>query len=141
MENFSYIRNKKSMKKYYVYELINLYGSVEYVGETTRPYARFAEHTKYNKKSKVFGRSDVFMNIVKEFKDRKSAFAYQVELQKEYGHITDSEKLTRKHTDETKQKIAKQSKGRWTGKTHSLESKLLMSEKRRLYWQRKKNKL
>jgi predicted GIY-YIG superfamily endonuclease len=86
------------MKKYYVYEIINLLGTVEYVGETTMPKRRFYAHTKIPKKigvgsGRFYNRSDIFMNIVKEFDNKKEAFQYQIQLQKEYGLDTDLDKL------------------------------------------------
>jgi predicted GIY-YIG superfamily endonuclease len=88
------------MKKVYVYTIVNTKGGVEYVGETTMPKKRF-----YNHKSKLrsagsgrFGnREDVFMNIVAEFNNRKDAFDYQCNLQKQYGFETDVEKRLKVH--------------------------------------------
>ena len=82
------------MKKWYVYEIVNLMGTVEYVGETTQPTQRFANHKRKLRSpgSGRFGnRSDVFMNIVKEFDNKLDAFEYQCTLQKEYGLKTDKE--------------------------------------------------
>jgi hypothetical protein len=110
------------MKKYYVYEIRNLLGIVEYVGETSNPKDRFSRHihrrpclTKKGNVSNGVGgfhkRTDVSMNIVKEFDNRKDAYYYQCELQKQYGFKTDSEKQADK----------------FRGKTHSDETKLKMS--------------
>jgi hypothetical protein len=84
------------MKKYYVYEIVNLMGSVEYVGETSHPKQRLSNH-----KSKLrspgcgrFGnRFDIFMNIVKEFDNKVDAFNYQCDLQKQYGLKPDTERI------------------------------------------------
>ena len=86
------------MKKYYVYELVNLMGTVEYVGETTNPKSRFSNHkTKSNKVrgggGKFKNRADIFFNIVKEFDTKEEAYDYQCKLQKEYGFETDLEKM------------------------------------------------
>jgi predicted GIY-YIG superfamily endonuclease len=82
------------MKKYYVYEIVNLMGTIEYVGETATPKRRWHDH---HKPSGRFGnRSDVFMSIVCEFDNRKEAFNYQCELQEQYGFETDFNKLKRK---------------------------------------------
>ena len=84
------------MKKWYVYEIVNLMGTVEYVGETTQPTQRFANHKRKLRSpgSGRFGnRSDVFMNIVKEFDNKVHAFEYQCKLQKEYGLKTDKERI------------------------------------------------
>jgi predicted GIY-YIG superfamily endonuclease len=110
------------MKKYYVYEIRNSLGIVEYVGETANPKERFGRHVWrrpcLTKKGNVsngvggfYGRTDVSLNIVKEFDNRKDAFNYQCELQKEYGFKTDSEKQADKfrgkvHSDETKLKMS-----------------------------------
>ena len=88
------------MKKWYVYEIINLMGTVEYVGETTMPKRRFYSHTKIAPKKglgagKFYNRSDIFMNIVCEFDNRKDAFEYQCDLQYQYGLETDKVKLKR----------------------------------------------
>jgi predicted GIY-YIG superfamily endonuclease len=85
------------MKKWYVYEIINLMGTVEYVGETIRPKQRWAQHkcnSKCNKNDgKFYGRNDVRMNIVAEFNSKKDAFNYQCELQLKYGFETDEDKF------------------------------------------------
>jgi predicted GIY-YIG superfamily endonuclease len=78
------------MKKWYVYELVNLMGTVEYVGETIEPNKRLYNH-KCNS-GKFSNRNDIFMNIVKEFDNRKEAWYYQCELQNEYGLISDRDK-------------------------------------------------
>ncbi len=82
------------MKKWYVYELVNLMGTVEYVGETSNPTRRLNEHIKYKSngqcnRGKFLGRVDIFMNIVKEFNNRSEAWHYQCDLQLEYGLKSD----------------------------------------------------
>ena len=69
------------MKKYYVYEIVNLMGTIEYVGESINAIERFKQH----KLGKFYKRPDVFLNIVAEFNNRKDAYEYQCELQKKYG--------------------------------------------------------
>jgi predicted GIY-YIG superfamily endonuclease len=76
------------MKKYYVYELINHYGTIEYVGETTRPKRRMYEHTKRKpdgRDGKFYGRQDLIMNIVAVFNNRKQARELEGTLKLEYG--------------------------------------------------------
>lgn len=76
------------MKKYNVYELINQMGTVEYVGETTRPNRRFYQHTKDKPSSglgKFYRRQDLYMNIVKTFDNRKEARLFEGELKLAYG--------------------------------------------------------
>ena len=130
------------MKTHYVYELYNLLGTIEYVGETTTPKHRFTQHKSSNQSSgngKFYNRTDISMNIVKEFTNKKDAYSYQCQLQKEYGLITDSEinskskkgiinsklksteiklKISqtlkgRKHSEERKQKIREAAIRRW----------------------------
>ena len=97
------------MKTHYVYELFNLVGTIEYVGHTLNTKSRLYEHK--SKRGKFHKRTDISMNIVKGFDTRKSAFAYQCELQKEYGLETDAEISSRIQkgktlTEEHKQKIS-----------------------------------
>jgi len=76
------------MKKYYVYELINHYGTIEYVGETIRPKIRMYEHTKCKpngKNGKFYGRQDLIMNIVAVFDNRKQARELEGKLKLDYG--------------------------------------------------------
>lgn len=83
--------------KFYVYELVNSLGVVEYVGETTNPKNRFYNHTKRkqyngNGNGKFYGRTDITLSVVNEFDNKKDAFNYQCELQKRYGFQTDADK-------------------------------------------------
>jgi predicted GIY-YIG superfamily endonuclease len=104
---------------WYVYELYNLTGTIEHVGETINTERRFNQHTKW-KRGKFYGRTDISMNIVKEFDNLKEAWNYQCVLQKEYGLKTDSEAMSRYFSKETKLKISKAKVGNeyWKGKTH-----------------------
>ena len=84
------------MKKWYVYELVNLMGSVEYVGESANLKDRIYTHFKRKpdgNRGKFYGRCDMIVNIAAEFDNKKDAWDLQCELQKEYGLITDREKL------------------------------------------------
>lgn len=88
------------MKIWYVYEIVNLMGTVEYVGESINPKRRFYNHKVNSKTSgngRFYKRSDVFLNVVKQFDNRIDAFNYQCELQKEYGLPTDLETKYPKH--------------------------------------------
>lgn len=113
------------MKKHYVYELYNLLGTVEYVGETVDTKRRFNEHTK-SKKGKFYKRTDININVVKEFDNKTDSFFYQCKLQKEYGLETDSEifskvqkgKPIRLHSLETKQKMSELRKGKPKSEEH-----------------------
>ena len=82
---------------YYVYELINLMGTVEYVGQSKRPYVRFAEHTrvkpKYGSgKGYFYHRNDIFLNIVASYETEAEARQEEFELQKYWGFTTDRDK-------------------------------------------------
>jgi predicted GIY-YIG superfamily endonuclease len=76
------------MKQYYVYELINHYGTIEYVGETTIPKIRMNKHTKAKPgfgNGKFYGRQDLIMNIVAVFDNRKQARELEGKLKLDYG--------------------------------------------------------
>jgi len=77
------------MKKWYVYELVNLMGTIEYVGETMNPKRRFCDHKCLS--GKFANRNDIFMNVVCEFNNRRDAWDYQCELQSEYGFESEHE--------------------------------------------------
>lgn len=126
--------------KYYVYELINLLGTIEYVGESKNPHQRFNSHTKVRPgkaMGKFYGRQDLILNIVKEFTNRKDAYAYQCELQSQYGLVTDRQlsslamkgKSRKPFSLEHRKKISDANRKR----KHSTETKQLMSMKRKLY--------
>jgi hypothetical protein len=98
-------------------------GTVEYVGESTNPKERYRMHTRSKpsetqRSGKFYGRQDIIMNIVTEFNSKKEAFDYQCQLQKEYGLISDSEKLSNAHrnreliSDITKLKMSLSKKGK-----------------------------
>jgi hypothetical protein len=87
------------MKTYYVYEIINILGSVEYVGQTSYPKVRWNQHTKTkpinagSSVGKFYGRGDVFMNIVNKFDTKVEARDFEESLQKDYGFKTDRSKI------------------------------------------------
>ena len=82
-----------NMERFYVYELVNLYGTVEKIGETKNIEKRMRDHftNKPDGKGKgaFFGRQDLAVNIVANFETKKEAFQFQLELQREYGMTTD----------------------------------------------------
>jgi predicted GIY-YIG superfamily endonuclease len=84
------------MKNYYVYEIVNLVGSVEYVGSTGNPKQRWYMHkTKPvlgRKIGKFHKRQDVFMNLVSVHATRKEARLEEMRLQKFWGFETEDEK-------------------------------------------------
>ncbi len=84
------------MKKWFVYEMVNLLGTVEYVGETSNPEKRLKNHflkTRGNGYGSFGYRQDIVFNIVAEFDNKKDAFNFQCDLQKQYGFETDLEKM------------------------------------------------
>jgi len=104
------------MKKYFVYELINSMGTIEHVGESTRPYERFANHIKHkpHKRSgigKFYGRQDLILNIVSVFDNKKEAYDYQIKLQNSYGLRNDNDTLG-DNPNETKLKMSLAKKGK-----------------------------
>jgi predicted GIY-YIG superfamily endonuclease len=79
---------------YYVYVLMNEYGIVEYVGETQNPNDRISKHkTKPHKNKygdsfacgKFYGRDDIKMEIVKDFKTKDEAKEFEGQLKIELG--------------------------------------------------------
>lgn len=77
------------MKKHYVYELINLYGTIEDVGVSYRPEHRLYQHIKckptLSGMGKYYGRQDLIMHIVDEFDNRKDAFKLEGQLKLLYN--------------------------------------------------------
>jgi predicted GIY-YIG superfamily endonuclease len=109
------------MKKWYVYELINTMGTVEYVGESTNPKTRLRAHKCKN--GKFHKRADIILHIVETFDNKVEAFEYQCHLQKEYGFLSDVQKrnkirIGKKHSVETINKISKSMQGRKLTEQH-----------------------
>ena len=77
----------------YVYELINLMGTIEYVGESKNPHSRIKNHL--NKGGKFYKRQDIILNVVAKFNNKKDAFDFQCELQTEYDFESDLEKYNK----------------------------------------------
>ena len=88
------------MKTYKVYEIINFYGSVEYVGQTYQKIEdRFYQHTKCSPRSgngAFYGRSDVIINIVTTVNNRRDALKLESNLKKEHG-LPQTELIQRKN--------------------------------------------
>ena len=119
------------MKKWYVYEIVNLMGTVEYVGESINPKRRWIQHkckVISNGQGTFANRSDVFMNVVNEFDNRRNALDKQYELQIEYGLKTDLEKKRYICTKETKLKLSIAHKGN----KYNLGKKLTIEHKEKL---------
>jgi predicted GIY-YIG superfamily endonuclease len=81
------------MKKHYVYSLTNLSGQIEYIGESKNLKGRMSVHLSKN--SRFYKRTDLTMNVIKEFDNKSEAKDYQYELQKQYGFETDRERYTK----------------------------------------------
>jgi len=78
---------------YYVYELVNLMGTVEHVGETVRPKRRLYDHTKNKSyKGKFLGRLDISMHVVTSLPTKVEALDKEYELQVYWGLPTDKER-------------------------------------------------
>jgi predicted GIY-YIG superfamily endonuclease len=86
------------MTKYYVYELVNLMGGIEYVGKTTNPKYRFYQHVK-----RTLGRGqglfhkrlDISMHIVSIHETNKEALQSEYDLQVHWGFTPDKLKFGR----------------------------------------------
>lgn len=82
---------------YYVYELVNLLGTVEYVGQTIRPKIRFYEHTTHQPsksagKGRFLGRQDISMHIVGTCATEAEALQAEYNLQIFWDLPTDRSK-------------------------------------------------
>jgi hypothetical protein len=79
----------------YVYELTDQNGKVVYVGESVRPKTRLYEHTRRKPRfrsgyGRFYGRTDLTLEVVAEFNNRKDSFNHQCSLQVQYGLDTDT---------------------------------------------------
>ena len=81
---------------YYVYEIMNSLGTVEYVGITKnyrlRKWRHFARPTKHH--GKFYGRMDCLMYKVAEFPNKQEALSYEKELHGLHGLITQGQKIS-----------------------------------------------
>jgi predicted GIY-YIG superfamily endonuclease len=85
------MNKRTNMKKYYVYNIVDENNKILYIGETTDTVHRLKVHT--NIQGKFYKRKDIKLVVISEFKSKKEAFDYQLQLQKENGFETDLEKL------------------------------------------------
>ncbi len=86
------------MTKYYVYELVNLMGGIEYVGSSCNPKHRFYQHTKVKRgigRGRFFQRQDITINVVSHYPTKKEARKQEALLQKFWGLETESEVISR----------------------------------------------
>jgi predicted GIY-YIG superfamily endonuclease len=79
----------------YVYELTDQNGKVVYVGESVRPQTRLYEHTRRQPRhrsgyGRFYGRTDLTLEVVAQFDNRKDSFNHQCSLQVQYGLDTDT---------------------------------------------------
>jgi predicted GIY-YIG superfamily endonuclease/ribosomal protein L37AE/L43A len=82
----------EQIKTWFLYELINHYGTIEWVGVTYRPDYRWRQHTQVrpNPTKKAgygtfYGRLDLTLHIVHEYENRKEALREETRLKREYG--------------------------------------------------------
>lgn len=90
-------KEKIIMERIFVYELVNLMGTVEYVGVSKNPNRRFEEHTKQRpyqtsqngefkaNYGKFYRRSDIILNVVTSFDNTTDAHKLEDELKMEYS--------------------------------------------------------
>ena len=76
---------------YYVYELVNLMGGVEWAGCTIDPKRRFWQHTKTTR-GRFYKRQDLSMHVVAIFESKEEAIQAEHNLQVFWGLITDLSK-------------------------------------------------
>jgi len=73
---------------FYVYELINLMGTVEYVGCSYQPEFRFKQHTKARPSAgqgKFYGRQDLTLHLVECYETRKEALLAEGRVKESHG--------------------------------------------------------
>jgi predicted GIY-YIG superfamily endonuclease len=106
-------------KIYYVYELINLLGTVEYVGMSSNPKKRLWQHKAKKGNSTGVGyfqgRQDLLMNIIKTFNNKREALDFEHEMQIFWGLETSKEKISKaakSASPESIRKMAEALKGR-----------------------------
>ncbi len=120
------------MKTYKVYELINLYGTVEYVGVTSVGLDnRFQRHTRTRPSStnsgygKFYGRQDLTIIEVAEFNTKKEAELYEGKLKLAYRmEWTERTRGSKKRifiTDKHKIEMAEHIKNGWSTRRLSRE--------------------
>jgi predicted GIY-YIG superfamily endonuclease len=81
---------------YYVYEIMNLMGTVEYVGMTSnyklRKWRHFAKPTKHH--GKFYGRIDCLIYVVAEFTNKEEALIQEKELHEYHRLVTQGQKIS-----------------------------------------------
>ena len=88
------------MKTHKVYELINLYGTVEYVGKSVEPSHRYYRHVKCkpdpinpnSSKGLFYGRQDLTLNVLPfEFDNPRDAYILEAQTKRLHGLETTEE--------------------------------------------------
>jgi predicted GIY-YIG superfamily endonuclease len=97
---FLYIYPMKKDKIWYVYEIINVLGTIEYVGYTSRIRDRKWKHFKNKPKpgcfhGRFYQRQDCFFYIVKQFKTKIEAIEFETSLQKEWKLDTHGDAISK----------------------------------------------
>jgi predicted GIY-YIG superfamily endonuclease len=134
---------------YYVYELINLMGGIEYVGQTVRPKERFSQHTKKKPGNgcfhgRFYKRQDISMNIVAtyatESEARKAEYDLQIfwglppEKDTHKGELNHSAKLTEKQVREIKNLLNQKISCSEIGKSFNVHRKIINNIKLKRNW-------
>jgi predicted GIY-YIG superfamily endonuclease len=95
---------------YYVYELVNQMGTVEYVGHSNNPKNRLYQHIKCkpiyaNGNGTFFRRQDLSLHIVSSHLTRTEAKREEMEIQKFWGFSTEIEKTVEKQRGQIRPKV------------------------------------
>ena len=99
---------------YYLYELINSLGTIEYVGVSKKPVHRFQEHKSKPGigRGKFYRRQDIFLNIIENFDNKFEALEKEYSLQKYWGLKTDRDSRRFKMPQEGRDKISEANRRR-----------------------------
>jgi len=87
----------KLKTKWSVYTIVNTQNEIEYIGCTSNPKRRWYNHTYWYQGSgigKFYGRTDVKMEVVKEFDNRREGWDYEAELKLQHGFELTEESAT-----------------------------------------------
>ena len=80
------------MKTHYVYQIIDNSGKILHIGKTMDLERRFAQHTKWkgygdSSAGLFYGRTNIKLEIVKEFNDKKECTKFEGEYKIQNGFI------------------------------------------------------
>ena len=93
---------------YYVYELVNLMGGIEWAGCTIDPKVRWKKHTgppQKNGNGKFYGRQDISMHIVAIYATKAEALQVEFDLQIFWGLPPDRKKTARTGSEHANAKL------------------------------------